>query len=174
MATSDLAIPKVCPNCMKPAECPWPTSYTAGNRTYVQTFFYCERCDAMFRRNRTTVRLMLWAAPLGIGGGLGLAMALQLQSAMLVGAAIGLPIVLMLAIWLARRRSPPAGALASTFTAFYCGDERLGIGMKMREVSYYRALRDEWLDALIDLNPAKTDPDEYLLRRGKDRPFANA
>jgi hypothetical protein len=172
MSTSELAIPKVCPNCMKPADRPWPTTYQAGNRSYLQTFFYCERCDAMFQRNRMTARLLLWAAPLGIAGGFGVAVALQLAGAMLVAAAVGVPIVLMVAIWLVRRRSPPEGAVGTTFAVFYCGDETLGIGMKLRRVSHYRAARDEWLEALIDANPSLTDPDEYFARRGKDRPIA--
>lgn len=168
MASDQIVIPRVCPSCMKPADRELRYAY---NHCW-GTFYYCTPCCAEFRRRGNTLRIIVWTSLLlWIPGALALAFALDLSGVPILVLAGALPLVASVAVWLLRRRPLPAGMVSSGFAAYYTGKQRLGVGMKLRDEYTFIALRDEWLDALIDANPYATDPDEYLRRRGVQRPI---
>jgi hypothetical protein len=60
-------VPRVCPNCMAPAECPQPTTHVKpgfGQSTrYTMTFYYCDACDRALKAMRAIEKKQLSYGP---------------------------------------------------------------------------------------------------------------
>src|SRR5262249_45578313 len=140
MVSDRLAIPRLCPSCMKPGSQEWRYAYSSGNQRSWGTFFYCDPCSERFRRTGNTWRIVAYTSILlWIPGALALAYTLGLSGAPIIALALAVPIVFSAGIALLRRRALPADVVARGFTAYYTGTQRTGIGMRMRDESTFMA-----------------------------------
>src|SRR5437016_5253536 len=70
-ARGELAIPRVCPNCMSEQanwECRIDHKYPLSGTRYYQTFYYCDACTELMRHDNTTRRLQFWIGVLLFAG----------------------------------------------------------------------------------------------------------
>jgi len=182
-------IPAICPNCMAPADVKYRYAYTSpfyffSRTAYYQSFSYCRRCEPMmdtyFRwRAKGCLIYILYVA--AFAGGIAAAALLFGASGPLasVGPTGGVALVVVLVAtlwWVLRRLRSKAlamqpigdGQVAQRPAAYYTGTTLGGLGNK----SVYRALRKEWLAALVRANPGSVDATTYVALVGETPPPA--
>jgi hypothetical protein len=179
-------IPPVCPNCMGPAEVQYRYAYRSpffffSRTSYFQSFGYCRRCeplmDAYFRwQGKGCLVYVLYIA--AIGGGVAAAASVAGKGRPLEGnpvvftALLLAPVVLLWFLLRTWRRSLLAkhplqeGQLRQGPAAYYTGQTMGGLGNK----HVYRALRPEWLAALVRANPGSVDAATYARVTGEQPP----
>lgn len=168
-------IPRMCPNCMAEGNVELRyghmKSSLGSSKTYIQSFYYCAPCEAMFRDQDGVKELRLkQALPLIFGGMIAL-------SGLLSGAWIMFLIAAALTTWPIvwmnkryRRKHPlpplPPNALGRKLAAYYAGP---GAGFWSKK-KLYTAARQEWLNLLIAHNPDAVTDDEYGAATGRHKP----
>jgi len=186
-------IPRVCPNCMKPTEIYYRYGYTGpfyilSRTTYYQTFYYCKPCGESMEKKwkydkwRFWVRLLLslvsFFAFLGIMLSIpkpGEAMGSVMASVFAVGL-IASPFIVFFGLGLFfnnlyDRKNPLRPDQVSCGPAvYYAGKAILG----MFGPNIYSALRPEWLQELVKLNPDQVDPAAYKTLIGQDKPASGS
>jgi hypothetical protein len=170
---NSFVVPRVCPNCMAPANNEWETRYTrrpiGGHESLTLTFYYCDACNELFRRVLPVEdRLrMLKEDFVGGLGGIGIASAILvaftanssrdfvLVSPLLAGSAAAIWWWRRYrrrhqAMWEAERPPLPPNALGYGFAA-YCIQARGFVNRK----ATFAARRREWLQALVAANAGR-------------------
>lgn len=180
-------IPAVCPNCMAPADVKYRYAYISpfyffSRTAYYQSFSYCRRCepmmDAYFKwRSKGCLIYILYVA--AFAGGIGAAAVLFGPRGPLAAVgpagAVAFVALCVVALWwvLSRLRARAMakfplgeGQVAQRPAAYYTGTTLGGLGTK----SVYRALRKEWLAALVRANPGSVDAATYTAMVGEPPP----
>lgn len=189
-------MPRVCPNCLRPAEFDARYCYTHQfplfllDRTqYWQTFYYCGGCmeqlEAYFGSEKWKGRLIVLGI-LGLFGAMfaGVLLVDTLRppegepASDLVGWLGLAPLIAWIAGWwllnraiqrtYERRQPRHAHQAAWGPAAFYVGDGALGFGHPQTRV--YRAARREWLQELVRANPDQIDEAQYQSIVGEAKP----
>lgn len=191
MTGSAQTIPVICPNCLAPADVTYRYAYRSpfylfSRTAYYQTFSYCRRCepamDAYFNwQGKGCLIYILYVAT--FAGGIAAAAALFNPKGPLAAggppAGIGLVVLAVVGLWWVLRsmrakamaKHPLGeGQLAQRPVAYYTGPTLGGLGSK----HVYRALRHEWLAALVQANPASVDEATYRSIVGEKPPSAEA
>jgi hypothetical protein len=188
-------IPRLCPNCMKPATTDLRYAYAnpwavLGSRQYFQTFRYCDACapaaEALAGHRRKTAWMYrfpgifaLLIPPLAVVIPL-LVLARNLQVMpqdpnVVTGLAIaGLVLLGLFPAWILerwflgrlQRRHPQSAAQACWgLAAYYTGDTLLGVQSRK-----YQAARPEWIRALVQANADQVSDEVYRQATGEARP----
>jgi hypothetical protein len=182
-------IPRVCPNCLKPTELYYRYGYTGpfyllSRTTYYQTFYYCKPCgqamEKKWKQDKWTfwVKLLLsfasFFAPIALmvnmpkqtGSGV------DIMTVLFITAMIGTPFLVFFGLgWIFNssynRKNPiRPDQVTNGPAAYYAGKAILG----MFGPNIYSALRPEWLQELVKLNPGQVDSTAYKNMTGQDKP----
>lgn len=178
-------IPRVCPNCLQPADTEWRYCYTAPMPLYIfdrtrywQTFYYCSGCsaqlDAFFKKEKVLGWLFfLWI----IGGVFTLVGAIAQsekdgalvplaqsigQDAIVIGSLVlyvALVVGLILFIKSRYKKRAPLQAHQAAWgpAAYYTGNGFFGFS----SYAMYKAARPEWIKAMAQFNPDAVDDKDY-------------
>jgi hypothetical protein len=192
------AIPRTCPNCLKPSEVENRYSYTRPfpiyllDRTrYWQTFYYCSSCartlDAFFKHQRIKGWLWFPAGAAFIGALIGSAMLFSKggpferlkDSDAMVPIMIGADLLLVIALFwgissmikrFIKGRHPQQADQATWGPAAYFVGSWLGLG----NAKGYIAARPEWIRALVESNRDQVDDATYQRIVGAPKPAVEA
>jgi hypothetical protein len=170
-------IPRVCPNCMAPAECPQATTYLkarlGGSTNYTMTFFYCDACDRALKAMRAIEKKQLSYGPQLLALWVLMSFVFFIGMAVVMSSeASGVWTLLVLAAVVAlgtyytrrmaaRRRAlwdegkPPLPPNAVGYGFAACLIESKGFRQK---TATFSAARQPWLDLLLDANIDRGDP----------------
>ncbi len=187
-------IPPICPICLGEADQKIRYGYKGlegwlTRTTYYQTFTYCQTC---LPQVTSATKLRRWGYFGAVVGGIALIPLLLSVSGLLrdpatgkvsdTAAKMGMAAAGLLSLgvgvlvyWVARtlkrRRHPlrPGQALWGP-AAFYTGSARMGLSSS---TSVYKAVRPEWITALLKANPEQVDDATYHSLTGEARPAAS-
>ena len=184
-------IPSICPICLADADQKIRYGYKGlegwlTRTTYYQTFTYCQACHSQVV---SATRLRRWGYFGAVVGGIALIPLLLALPALLkdpatgkvtdTAVSVGMTVagllslgVAILVYWVARslkRRRHPLrpGQTVWGPAAFYTGSARMGLSST---TSVYKALRPEWITALLKANPEQVDDATYQSLTGAARP----
>jgi hypothetical protein len=173
LSGKEFVIPRVCPNCMAPAEHAWRTDYTkprfGGQTRLTMTFYYCGECDRMLRTKQAIEKKQLSYGPRLLALWIGVFMIFLFGMGTVIGNEMNegwllLPLALAVAVGVhftrrmgAKRRALmdeglpplPPNAIGYGFAAFLIDGTGGVFGQK---TSTFSAARLEWLDLLVQAN----------------------
>jgi hypothetical protein len=185
------AIPPVCPNCLGPGSLKFRYGYKGiegwlMRTTYYQTFTYCADCQpqavsavglrrwGMFGGIMTFIAwivlfVMLIDAVRSPETGRPTSLNTALVLAVTTASALGLGGLIYLAARALKRRRHPRrpGQAVWGLAAFYTGGTHFGFNTSN---AVYKAVRPEWIAALVKANPEQVDEAVYQSHLGAARP----